>query len=106
MWAQVHDQDSLHGRQTDGTFFGLEYRRFRWAAERDILYHPSYPLSPFLLNAEVGCAQVTRVQAVHEKSLIYRDIKPDNFLIGVPGNRNANTIHIIGELYSIVLSLI
>ncbi|KAF5327774.1 hypothetical protein D9619_004558 [Psilocybe cf. subviscida] len=38
---------------------------------------------------------VTRVQAVHEKSLIYRDIKPDNFLIGVPGKPNANTIHII-----------
>ncbi|KAJ4480032.1 kinase-like protein [Lentinula aciculospora] len=38
---------------------------------------------------------VTRVQAVHEKSLIYRDIKPDNFLIGVPNSKTANTIHII-----------
>lgn len=38
---------------------------------------------------------VTRVQAIHEKSLIYRDIKPDNFLIGVPGSRSANVIHII-----------
>ncbi|KIK62472.1 hypothetical protein GYMLUDRAFT_164614 [Collybiopsis luxurians FD-317 M1] len=38
---------------------------------------------------------VTRVQAIHEKSLIYRDIKPDNFLIGVPGSKNANTIYII-----------
>ncbi|KAG5644374.1 hypothetical protein DXG03_008602 [Asterophora parasitica] len=38
---------------------------------------------------------VTRVQAIHEKSLIYRDIKPDNFLIGVPGTKTANTIHII-----------
>jgi len=28
--------------------------------------------------------------------LIYRDIKPDNFLIGVPGTKNANLIHIIG----------
>jgi len=37
------------------------------------------------------------VQSIHEKSLIYRDIKPDNFLIGVPGNKNTNTIHIIGE---------
>ncbi|KAJ7650725.1 kinase-like protein [Roridomyces roridus] len=38
---------------------------------------------------------VTRVQAIHEKSLIYRDIKPDNFLIGVPSTKNANTIHVI-----------
>ncbi|KAJ6468393.1 kinase-like domain-containing protein [Mycena sanguinolenta] len=38
---------------------------------------------------------VTRVQAIHEKSLIYRDIKPDNFLIGVPGTKNANTVHVI-----------
>ena len=38
---------------------------------------------------------ISRVQSVHEKSLIYRDIKPDNFLIGVPGSKTANVIHII-----------
>ncbi|TFK75114.1 kinase-like protein [Pluteus cervinus] len=38
---------------------------------------------------------ITRVQSVHEKSLIYRDIKPDNFLVGVPSTKTANTIHLI-----------
>ncbi|KIM84315.1 hypothetical protein PILCRDRAFT_68505 [Piloderma croceum F 1598] len=38
---------------------------------------------------------VTRVQSIHEKSLIYRDIKPDNFLVGVPGTKTAPVIHVI-----------
>ncbi|KIY72407.1 kinase-like protein [Cylindrobasidium torrendii FP15055 ss-10] len=38
---------------------------------------------------------ITRVQAIHDKSLIYRDIKPDNFLLGPPGTKTANTVHII-----------
>ncbi|KAI0748097.1 CK1/CK1/CK1-G protein kinase [Daedaleopsis nitida] len=38
---------------------------------------------------------LTRVQTVHEKNLIYRDIKPDNFLIGRPGTKNANVVHVV-----------
>ncbi|KAI9015323.1 kinase-like domain-containing protein [Phycomyces nitens] len=38
---------------------------------------------------------VSRVQSMHERNLIYRDIKPDNFLIGRPGTSKANTVYMI-----------
>lgn len=40
-------------------------------------------------------AQLSRVQTIHEKNLIYRDIKPDNFLIGRPSTKSANVIHVV-----------
>ncbi|KAN0066281.1 Palmitoylated plasma membrane-bound casein kinase [Thecaphora frezii] len=38
---------------------------------------------------------ITRVQTIHEKNLIYRDIKPDNFLIGRPMTKAANVVHVV-----------
>ncbi|KAI0320735.1 CK1/CK1/CK1-G protein kinase [Amylostereum chailletii] len=38
---------------------------------------------------------LSRVQTIHEKNLIYRDIKPDNFLVGRPGTKNANVVHVV-----------
>ncbi|KAK9386922.1 kinase-like domain-containing protein [Lipomyces mesembrius] len=43
----------------------------------------------------VAKQMITRVQTIHEKNLIYRDIKPDNFLIGRPGTKNANLIYVV-----------
>ncbi|KAL5511128.1 YCK2_1 [Sanghuangporus vaninii] len=43
----------------------------------------------------VARQMISRVQTIHEKNLIYRDIKPDNFLIGRPGTKNANMIHVV-----------
>ncbi|KAI6650225.1 Casein kinase I isoform X2 [Oopsacas minuta] len=38
---------------------------------------------------------IERVQFVHNKSLIFRDIKPENFLIGRPYTTKARTLYII-----------
>lgn len=39
--------------------------------------------------------QITRMEFVHTRSLIYRDVKPENFLVGRPGTKRQHTIHII-----------
>ncbi|KAK5104049.1 Palmitoylated plasma membrane-bound casein kinase [Lithohypha guttulata] len=43
----------------------------------------------------VAKQMLSRVQTIHEKNLIYRDIKPDNFLIGRPNTKSANVIHVV-----------
>jgi casein kinase 1 len=43
----------------------------------------------------VAKQMLSRVQTIHEKNLIYRDIKPDNFLIGRPNSKTANVIHVV-----------
>lgn len=60
----------------------------KWYVRRIVTLLPGFQLCLLLV-------QLSRVQTIHEKNLIYRDIKPDNFLIGRPGSKSANVIHVV-----------
>ena len=38
---------------------------------------------------------ISRMEYVHSKNLINRDVKPENFLTGCPGNKTKQVIHIV-----------
>ncbi|VEU20771.1 DEKNAAC101717 [Brettanomyces naardenensis] len=44
---------------------------------------------------QVAVQMITLIQGVHEHDLIYRDIKPDNFLIGRRGMPDENMVHMV-----------
>ncbi|KAI8052724.1 kinase-like domain-containing protein [Thamnidium elegans] len=45
--------------------------------------------------AMLAISMITRVETIHERDLIYRDIKPDNFLIGKPGTSSENEVFVV-----------
>lgn len=44
---------------------------------------------------QISVQMLTLIQRVHDHDLIYRDIKPDNFLIGRQGLPDENSVHLI-----------
>ena len=46
-------------------------------------------------TAYLAIQMVTRVQAIHREDLIYRDIKPDNFLLGRHDGPHRNTVFVV-----------
>lgn len=44
---------------------------------------------------QVAKQMIERIQSIHDHNLIYRDVKPDNFLIGKPDTPYANMVYIV-----------
>ncbi|KAG0678189.1 Palmitoylated plasma membrane-bound casein kinase [Pichia californica] len=44
---------------------------------------------------QVAVQMITLIERVHQHDLIYRDIKPDNFLIGRQGLPDENSVHLV-----------
>lgn len=44
---------------------------------------------------QIALQCLERIEYVHSKRIVYRDTKPENFLIGLPGTKKENTVHLV-----------
>lgn len=73
MRGNVYTEDRGHAGETDGsssTFTNCTYLKLMYL-------------------------QISRIQTVHEKNLVWRDVKPENLLMGRPGTGEASTVHAV-----------
>ena len=56
---------------------------------QDFIKNKSFPLA---LTLKIGIKVLTILKTIHDKGLVHRDIKPDNFLFGL---NNVNNIYLI-----------
>ena len=45
--------------------------------------------------AMIALQLLDRFELLHSEQILYRDVKGENFLIGYPGSRSQNTIHVV-----------
>lgn len=61
----------------------------------DDIFRKMHRQFPVKLALQIVIQIIRRIETVHKYSIVYRDIKPENFLLGLPNTPKANIIHVV-----------